>query len=206
MQNLPNEIICEISSYLKPKDLANFSLTCKDFKDLLSKEVNEYRRIAEVIKNTYYHIVSIVKKPDVVYDYYIYNIEEAINFLRHKYRNHELLDKYIKTIEPVTVILKPRVYLDKLGEFVETGESKKMTFDSFLYYFNRRFISFYKHMNEACQDQIYDMNKVMKRVHKLLNKYKRCGVSKTIMLMNIYADKLDVGNCIKVHRVINIFN
>jgi hypothetical protein len=144
MQNLPNAIIAEISNHLKPKDLVSLSSTCKEFKDLLGKEVDEYRKIAEVIKNTYYHVVSIVMEHDVTYDYYIYNVEEAIGFLRHKYRNHELLDKYIKSIEPVTVILKPRVYDSLLGEYVETGESRKMSFDRFLYYVNRKFIDFYE--------------------------------------------------------------
>jgi hypothetical protein len=204
MQYFPNEIICEISSYLKPKDLISLSSTCKDFQDILSKEVYEYKKIDEAIKNTYYHIVSIAKGPYIIYDYYIYNIDEAIDFLRYKYRNHELLDKYIKTIEKVKVILKPRIYIDELGEFVETGESRKMNFDSFLYYFNRKFISFYKHLNKAHQEPVYDMNKVMKKVHRLLNKYNKRGVSKTIMLLKIYVDNLDIGNRITLQRVINI--
>jgi hypothetical protein len=203
MQNLPNEIICEISNYLKPKDLVSLSSTCKEFKDILSKEVNEYSKIVEVIKNTYYHVVSIIMEVDVIYDYYIYNIEEAMDFLRYKYRNHELLDRYIKDIEPVTVILKPSVYDQRLDKFVETGESRKMSFDSFLYYVNRRFIDFYEYWREIT-DQAYNRNKVMKIVNRLLRKYKKCGASKTIMLLKIYVDNLDVGNCIKVRRVINI--
>jgi hypothetical protein len=105
MQNLPNEIIAEISNYLKPKDLARFSSTCKEYKDLLSKEVGEYKNIAEIIKNTYYRIVSIVMTPEVIYDYYVYDIKDSMNFYKYKYPKHELLDKYIRNIEPVTVIL-----------------------------------------------------------------------------------------------------
>jgi hypothetical protein len=71
MQNLPNEIIAEISNYLKPKDLVRFSSTCKEYKDLLSKKVEECRNIIEEVKNTYYNIVSIVMEPEVTYDYYI---------------------------------------------------------------------------------------------------------------------------------------
>jgi hypothetical protein len=65
MQNLPNEIITQITNYLKPKDLVSFSSTCKEYKDLLSKEVEEYKNIAEIVKNTHYHIVSIVMEPEV---------------------------------------------------------------------------------------------------------------------------------------------
>jgi hypothetical protein len=204
MQYFPNEIICEISSYLKPKDLINLSSTCKDLQDVLSKEVYEYKKIDDIVKSTYYHIVSIAKGPNIIHDYYIYNIDEAIDFLRYKYRNHELLDKYIKTIDKVKVILKPRVYINELGEFVETGESRKMNFDSFLYYIGRKFISFYKHLNKETQEPVYDMNKVMKKLHRLLNKYNKHGVSKTLMLLKIYLDNLDIGNCITLRRVIHI--
>jgi hypothetical protein len=186
MQNLPNEIIAEISNYLKPKDLVSLSSTCKEYKDLLSKEVEEYRNIAEVVKNTHYHIVSIVKEPEVTYDYYVYNIEEAMNFYRYKYPKHELLDKFVSSIEPVTVILRPRVYDSELGEYVETGESKKMSFDRLLYYVNQKFIEFYEFCNEQYGDEAYDMNKVMKRVNKLLNTYKKRGVTKTLILLKIY--------------------
>jgi hypothetical protein len=85
MQSLPIEIIAEISSHLKFKDVAHFSSTCKDYRDLLSKEVEEYKNIAEIIKETYYHIISVVMEPEITYDYYVYNIDKAMNFYRQKY-------------------------------------------------------------------------------------------------------------------------
>jgi hypothetical protein len=63
----------------------------------------------------------------------IYDIKEAMRFYRQKYPKYELPDKFVSSIGPVIVILKPRVYNPELGEYVETGESRKMSFDSFLY-------------------------------------------------------------------------
>jgi thiol-disulfide isomerase/thioredoxin len=205
MQNLPNEIIYQISEYLDHKDLTRFSSTCKEYRDLLSKELEEYKNIAEVVNKTYYHIVRIVMNPEVVYAYYVYNVKDAIQFYKYKYPNHKLLDKYINSIEPVTVILRPKVYDSELGEYRETGESRKMSFDSLLYYVTKEYIDFAKFSNEQYGDELYDMNKVLKRVNRLLNTCKKHGVTKTLNLLKIYTERLEFSS-IKVCRVINVFS
>jgi hypothetical protein len=141
MQNLPLEIIAEISGHLKLKDFAHFSSTCKEYRDLFSKDIEEYKNIDEIVKGTCYYKVSIAMSPEVTYDYYVYVVDEGIDFYKQKYNKHKLLDKFINSIEPVTVILKPKVYSSESGEYVETGESRKKSFDSLLYYVCKSFIA-----------------------------------------------------------------
>jgi hypothetical protein len=205
MQNLPNEIIAEISNHLKPKDLVCFSLTCKEYKDLLSKEVEKYKNMDEVVKKTHYHIISVVMKPEVKYNYYVYDIKDSMDLYERRYPNHELLNEYIRSIEPVIVILKPAVYDSDLDIYIETGESRKMSFDSLLYYVCKRCIAFYKFCNEQLGDE-YDMNKVMKRVIKLLDTYKKYGATETLRLLRKYTERLDLGLIIKMRRVIGNFS
>jgi hypothetical protein len=140
----------------------------------------------------------------VTYEYYVYNVKDSIQFYKYKYPNHELVDKYTNNIEPVTVILKPKVYDSELGEYVETGESRKISFDMLLYYVGRKCIEFYESYNEQYGDEVYDMNKVMKKINRLLNTYKRRGVTKALILLKIYSERLDFGCCVKVSRVINV--
>jgi hypothetical protein len=89
--------------------------------------------------------------------------------------------------------------------YEETGESRKMSFDSLLYYVCKRCIAFYKFCNEQLGDN-YDMNKVMKIVIKLLDTYKKHGVTETLRLLRKYTEHHDFGLCIKMRRVIGNFS
>jgi hypothetical protein len=57
-----------------------------------------------------------------------------------------------------------------------------MSFDSLLYYVCKRCIAFYKFCNEKLGAE-YDINKVMKRVIKLLNTYKKHGVTEALVCL-----------------------
>jgi hypothetical protein len=106
--NLPPEIILEIAKHMRPNALVSLSSTCKEYKDLLDKEVKFYKWINGLINDKYFR-VYIVSNPILSYVYYI----------------------YIRKTECINVVVKKSMYVEETSERIELDESKEMSFDMF---------------------------------------------------------------------------
>jgi hypothetical protein len=201
IQNLPLEVIAEISNHLNVKDFVNFSSTCKEYKELFDKETKECKKLDKAIKGISYYKVSVVMNPELTYVYYIYVLDENIDLYKRNH-NHKLLNKFVGNNE-VVVVLKPEVYLPESCESIEKGEFRKMKFESFLYYICRSFLSYYRECSEILDDEVYDMGRVMVRVLKIIDTYKYYGAIATLNLIQKYCEQLDVGSSIRVQKVVN---
>jgi cell division protein FtsL len=49
MQNLPNELIVEISKSLNLRDLTSLATTCKNYNDVLHKDIKDLSAIEKVL-------------------------------------------------------------------------------------------------------------------------------------------------------------
>jgi hypothetical protein len=168
LQSLPNELIAQISEHLDPKDLVKFASTCKDYKDLFSKEVQDYKDIARELKDTYYHEVSVCKGRYVRYKYFVYNIKEAMIWCKNKVLNRKLLEKYIVNVNPIRVIVMSYTYNSDLDEYTEVN-SRKMDFEVFLYYISKEYLNhieecnkIYKRVTDGENGDLYEMERMRK--------------------------------------------
>jgi hypothetical protein len=85
MQNLPNELIVEISKTLTLQDLKSLASTSQEYKALLDKVIKDVQEIDKYIKETYYIKVTIREDRNAAYRFYIYNTRDAIDFCRFKH-------------------------------------------------------------------------------------------------------------------------
>jgi hypothetical protein len=95
------------------------------------------------------------------------------------------------------------MYVEETCERIELEESKEMSFDMFLYYACKAYLGYFKYANAQYEDEIFDINKMQKRVNRLIETYKKQGALKTMRLFKKYADLLDFGT-IRVSQVINL--
>jgi hypothetical protein len=178
MQSLPNEIIVEISKYLAPTDIVRLSSTCKEYKDILDKAVNFYKKIDELYSNRCFK-VCIVSSPIMSYIYKV----------------------YIRKSKCIRVTVKKCVYIEETCENVELDETNEMSFDMFLYYAGKSYLGLFEHFNSQCDDEIFNINKMRNRVNKLIETYKKQGALITMLLFKKYTDRIDFGITIT-----NLFN
>jgi hypothetical protein len=72
MQNIPNELVIEITKTLTFQDLKSLASTSKKYNDLLNMVVKDIEAIEKHIKETYYIKVTIREDRNVAYRFYIY--------------------------------------------------------------------------------------------------------------------------------------
>jgi hypothetical protein len=178
MQNLPNEIIVEISKYLAPIDIIRLSSTCKEYKDIFDKTVKTYKKIDEFCSNRCFE-VYIVSSPITSYIYTV----------------------YLRRSKCTRVIVKKRVYVEEMCKNVDLDETNEMSFDMFLYYAGKSYIGLFECINSRCEDDIFDINKMRNRVNKLIETYKTRGALMTMILFKKYTDRIDFGI-----SIIELFN
>jgi hypothetical protein len=133
MQNLPNEIIYEISKSLNNiRDLRSLASTCKEYKDLLYKDIEakELSTIEEALKK-YYIRVEVYHVSGLAYKFYIYNTRKALKWCRKKKDlNTLVLDKYINRFTPY-VIMKEYEFDPDLRKEIPV-KVEKVDFQTFL--------------------------------------------------------------------------
>jgi predicted DNA-binding ArsR family transcriptional regulator len=76
MQNIPNELIVEISKSITLQDLKSFASTSQEYKALLDKVVKEVEEIDKYIKETYHIRVTIREDRNIAYRFYICSISK----------------------------------------------------------------------------------------------------------------------------------
>jgi hypothetical protein len=167
MQSLPNEIVIEISKYLAPADIVHLSSTCKEYKDILDKTV---KKLDEFYSNRCFE-VYIVTSPITSYIYTV----------------------HLRKSKCTRVVVKKRVYVEELCKSVELDETNEISFDMFLYYAGKSYISIFENINSTCHDEIFDINMMRNRVNKLIETYKKRGALMTMKLFKKYADRIDFG-------------
>jgi hypothetical protein len=170
MQSLPNEIVIEISKYLAPADVVHLSSTCKEYKVILDKAVKFYKKVDEFYSNRFFE-VYIVANPITSYVYTV----------------------HLKKSKCISVVVKKRVYVEELCKNVELDETNEISFDMFLYYAGRLYLSIFENINSRCDEEIFDMNMMRKRVIKIIETYKKHGALKAMILFKKYADRIDFG-------------
>jgi hypothetical protein len=170
MQNLPTEIIIEISKYLEPADVVHLSSTCKEYKDIFDKAVKFYKKIDEFYSNRFFE-VYIVANPITSYIYTV----------------------HLRKSKCIRVVVKKRVYVEELCKNVELDETNEISFDMFLYYAGRSYLRLFENINSRCDEEIFDMNKMRNRVIKIIETYRKQGALKAMILFKKYADRADFG-------------
>jgi hypothetical protein len=70
MQNLPNELVDEISKSLTLQGLKSLASTCKNYNDLLDKDIKDLSAIERALNN-YYIRVMVSGYWCLIYKFYI---------------------------------------------------------------------------------------------------------------------------------------
>jgi hypothetical protein len=170
MQNLPTEMIIEISKYLEPADVVHLSSTCKEYRDIFDKAVKFYKKVDEFTSNRIFD-VYVVTSPITSYVYSV----------------------HLRKSKCTRVVVKKRVYVDELCKNVELDETNEISFDMFLYYAGRSYLSLFENINSKCDEEIFDMNMMRNRVIKIIETYRKHGALKAMILFKKYADRIDFG-------------
>jgi hypothetical protein len=187
MQNLPNEIIVEISKSLNIRDLRSLASTCSEYKNLIHKDIKELSTIEKALSKHYIK-VTVSEFGWLTYKFYIYNTKESLKWCRkNKDLNTKLLDKYINSFTPY-VIMK-RYEIDRnLFEEVPV-EVKKVDFQFFLDTVTSSYIQHLENVNNEeihntdGYDYLFDMNQYYVKIEEIDSCFHNKGIEATLKLL-----------------------
>jgi hypothetical protein len=119
MQNLPNELIVEISKSLPLAELQSLASTCKDYYYIFYKDIKDLHTIMKALKRYYIKVIVSANYCTEEYSFYVYNTKYSIDTCCSKNTvDANLLHKYVDHIKP-HVFMKVYKYKFNKEEFVE---------------------------------------------------------------------------------------
>jgi hypothetical protein len=187
MQNLPNEIIVEISKSLNIQDLRSLASTCNEYKNLIYRDIKELSIIEKAL-NKHYIRVTVSEFDWLTYKFYIYNTKESLKWYRKKKNlNTKILDKYINSFTPYVVMKRYEIDRD-IHEEVPV-EVKKVDFQVFLDIVTSSYI---RHLENANNEEInntdgydylFDMNQYYVKIEEIDECFHNKGIEETLELL-----------------------
>jgi hypothetical protein len=190
MQKLPNEIIAEISKTLNFQDLKSLASTCKDYNNILYKEIKDLIAMEKALQR-YYIRVEVSEYGILRYKFHIYNTKAAIKWIykKNKHLNTKLLDKYTDSFTPYVVMKRYEYDYDLHKEIAV--ETKKVDFQFFLdtvtssYLHNLEESNNEELNNTNGNDQLFDMHEYYVKVEEIDECFHNIGIEDTLKLLKV---------------------